>query len=219
MIFVLTGAPGAGKGTQADLLRDRFGFRKVSTGDAIRNQIKLGTEVGQEAKKLVDNGKLVPDEVLRKLLEAELGNDNTENILLDGYPRNVAQAEQLESLSGNHDIAAIIQMNVETQELVRRISGRRICPNCAATYHLSDRPSEKEGVCDKCGSGLIQRPDDNEEKVKVRLDVYADETKPILDYYSKSGRLREISGLGSVEDIFSRLKSALEEALGKSLTD
>ena len=214
MIIVLTGAPGAGKGTQAQLLAERNGFRKISTGDALRNQIKLGTEVGKKAQTYVKDGKLVPDEVLVKVLAAELGSSSKEKILLDGYPRNVNQAKTLEEIAGDHTIKAAVHLDVDRETLIERISGRRICGNCGANYHFAYSPPKKQGVCDKCAGNLIQRDDDSESKVKVRLDVYEKETRPILDFYRKKNLYHRVDGEGETEQVFQALKREIDKALG-----
>ena len=158
MIIVLTGAPGAGKGTQADLLEKKDNYRKVSTGDSLRKQIKEKTEIGKLAASYMDHGNLVPDDVLLKILQAEIGNDKSEKIILDGYPRNVAQAKTLaENLSKLHPVAKAIHLDVDKNELINRLSGRRVCEKCGATYHIENSPPSKSGVCDRCGGRVSQR--------------------------------------------------------------
>jgi adenylate kinase len=210
MIVVLTGAPGAGKGTQADLIAEKLGFRKISTGDALRNQVKLGTEIGKQAGALMAGGNLVPDDVLFKVLKAELGSDSKEKILLDGYPRNVSQAKDLETLAQIHPVRGCVHLEVSRDEVVSRISGRRVCPKCSATFHVTANRPKKDGICDKCGTGLTQRPDDSPEKVLVRLDVYEQSTKPILDHYRARKLFWQVEGQGSTETIFAGLKKVIE---------
>jgi adenylate kinase len=211
MIVVLTGAPGAGKGTQADLLAQRCGFRKLSTGDALRKHVKQGTEIGKIAGTIMQRGELVPDDVLFKILSAELdGVDAKSVVLLDGYPRNLSQAETLDTLGDRHPVKAAIQLDVPKDELVARLSGRRVCGNCGATYHVTDNPPKAAGVCDKCGNALIQRADDNPESVAVRLDVYTKNTRPILDYYAKKGLVRQVDGRGQPESIYRGLKQVID---------
>lgn len=210
MIVLLAGAPGAGKGTQADLLAERAGFRKISTGDALRRQTKLGTEIGRKAKAFMESGRLVPDDVLFDVLKAELGSDREERILLDGYPRNIAQAETLESMEGVHPVEAAIHLDVKREDLIARLSGRRVCSNCGASYHVAMSPSRRAGICDKCEGQLTQRADDDEGKVRVRLEVYETETKPILDFYKEKGLYRRVDGNGTTEEVYEALRGALE---------
>jgi adenylate kinase len=209
MIVLLTGAPGAGKGTQADLLQEKMGFRKVSTGDALRKHIKAGTAVGKVAAQIVAEGKLVPDDVLFNVLKEELGTDTKEKILLDGYPRNVNQAETLKKLEKQHPVKLAIQLEVDRDELINRLSGRRVCSKCGRSFHVSLNPPKKTGVCDACQGELTQRPDDKPEKVSVRLQVYEKETMPVLDFYKKSGLYREIDGSGDPKKVFKELSQVL----------
>lgn len=213
MIVLLAGAPGAGKGTQADLLAERAGFRKISTGDALRRQTKLGTDIGKKAKSFMESGRLVPDDVLFDVLKAELGMDPQEKILLDGYPRNISQAETLETMDAIHPVRAAIHLDVSREDLISRLSGRRVCSDCGATYHVATSPSRVSGKCDKCGGTVSQRADDEEGKVRVRLEVYETETKPILDFYKKKGLYRRIDGNGTTESVYSDLIEALGTAL------
>ena len=205
MIIVLTGAPGAGKGTQADMLVKNGGFRKLSTGDALRRQISLGTDIGLLAKEYMDNGNLVPDEVLLKILNAELGDNAKEKILLDGYPRNLEQAKTLSGLDTPHEIKGAVLIDVDQAAILNRIIGRRICGNCGASFHVETLKPKIDGICDNCGSDLIQRPDDTEEKVSVRLNVYNDVTKPIIDFYKEQEKFFAVDGNGSTEDVYKRL--------------
>ncbi len=208
MIVVLTGAPGAGKGTQADLLAERGGFRKLSTGDALRKHVKAGTDIGKVAGKIMERGELVPDDVLFEILKAELGAGKG-TVLLDGYPRNVSQATTLDGLKATFPITSVVHLDVPREELISRLSGRRVCASCGSTYHVKSGPSKTEGVCDKCGGQLQQRADDNPESVAVRLDVYEKNTRPILDFYEKKGLYRKVPGVGSTEEIFRRLKEVI----------
>lgn len=210
MIVVLTGAPGAGKGTQADLLADRKGYRKLSTGDALRKHVKAGTEIGKVAGKIMERGDLVPDDVLFKILAEELGPNTKEVVLLDGYPRNIAQAETLGTLKAVHPVKAVIHLDVAREELVSRLSGRRVCPSCGSTFHVSANPPKMAGVCDKCGNTLQQRADDNPESVAVRLDVYEKNTRPILDHYAKQGIYKKVAGVGNTEEIYKRLMAIID---------
>lgn len=210
MIVVLTGAPGAGKGTQADILVEKSGFRKLSTGDALRKHVKLGTEIGKLAGAIMERGELVPDDVLFKILRAELGTDKGELLLLDGYPRNVAQAETLATLAEVHPVKVAVHLDVSKDELVSRLSGRRVCGGCGATYHVASNPPRMSGVCDKCGGAVVQRADDKAEAVAVRLDVYEKNTRPVLDYYAKKGLYKKVDGAGGADVVFGRLKGMID---------
>lgn len=212
MIVVLIGAPGAGKGTQADLLAARDGYRKLSTGDALRRQVKLGTEIGRKAGAIMERGELVPDDVLLGIVKAELESGSRDDvILLDGYPRNLAQAEALDGLRQIHAVKGALHLDVERTELIERLSGRLVCSQCGATYHKSGAAPKKAGVCDRCGGGVSQRADDRAESVAVRLDVFEKNTKPVLDYYKRTGVYRRISGQGSQEAIYTELRKVIKE--------
>ena len=210
MILVLTGAPGAGKGTQADLIASRMGFRKVSTGDALRKHIKSGSAIGKKAEAIMAKGELVPDDVLFDVLREELGSDSKERILLDGYPRNVQQAETLASLKAVHPVRAAVHLDVANSELLSRLSGRRVCGQCSSTFHISANPPKVSGICDKCGAPLSQRPDDKPESVQTRLTVYERNTRPVLDYYRGQALYHKVEGVGATEEVFSRLKKVIE---------
>ena len=207
MIVILTGAPGAGKGTQADLLSARCGFKKVSTGDALRKHVKLGSPIGKVAAAVMERGELVSDDVLLQVVSEELNSIGVEDVvLLDGYPRNLGQAKALDGLGGLHSIAKVLHLDVDRTELIARLSGRRVCSGCGATFHVTENPPSKPGVCDRCAGDLVQRPDDRPESVAVRLDVYERSTKPILDFYSSKGLYKSVNGVGSLEEIYSRLE-------------
>jgi adenylate kinase len=211
MIVILTGAPGAGKGTQADLLASRRGVRKLSTGDALRKHVKLGTPIGKVAGAVMERGDLVSNEILLDILKEELkAIDSGEIVLLDGYPRNIAQAESLDIAGGLHKIGVVIHLDVERQDLISRLSGRQVCGSCGASFHKADFPSKKDGVCDRCGGNLYQRPDDSPDSVAKRLDVYDQSTKPVLDFYQKKGLYQKVDGTGSPEEIYSRLEAYIE---------
>lgn len=209
MIIILTGAPGAGKGTQADLIAQRQGFRKISTGDALRRHIKDGTPIGKKAQSIMAEGKLVPDDVLLGILQSELEAAGSQNVLLDGYPRNVAQAKSLQEIVGDRGLAAVIHLEVDKALLIDRMSGRRTCLNCGASFHLLTSPPQQAGICDRCGSEVVQRPDDHEDKVRVRLDVYERETSPILDFYKHLNLYHRIDGSQSTEKVYETLAGLL----------
>lgn len=206
MIVVLTGAPGAGKGTQADMLSEKLGLRKLSTGDALRKHVKEGTDIGKKAGAIMERGELVPDDVLFNILAAEMKAVPADKIvLLDGYPRNISQAETLETLKDRHPVKAAIHLDVSQAALVERLSGRRVCGSCGATYHVSSNPSKIAGKCDKCSGELTQRKDDKPESVVVRLQVYEKTTRPILDFYEAKGLYKKVDGQGLPSEIYNRL--------------
>ena len=199
MRIILLGPPAAGKGTQAEKLSERFDIPSISTGSMIRNEIAKGTELGKKAEQLINGGNLLPDDVIISMVETRIKEDDCKNgFILDGFPRTVAQAEAAESIGIKVD--KVISIDVPDSEIVKRISGRRICENCKAGYHtVYDKPT-KDGVCDKCGGKLICRDDDTEETVKVRLKVYHEKTEPLIDYYSKKNLLITVVGQEKIED-------------------
>lgn len=210
--LILMGPPGGGKGTQAQRLTQELGIPQISTGDILRGAVRAGTELGQKAKQFMDAGELVPDDVIIGIVKDRLQEDDAQKgFILDGFPRTVAQADALGKMLGEADrkIERVINFVVPDEEIVQRITGRRMCRECGATYHVSFDPPSKEGVCDKCGGELYQRDDDTEETVRKRLEVYRDQTAPLIDYYSKQGIVREIEGVGPVDEIAERIKSAL----------
>lgn len=205
MIILLIGAPGAGKGTQADLLVDKKGYRKISTGDALRKHVKAETEVGKQAGAVMARGELVSDEILLEILKAELGPSSTETVILDGYPRNLTQAKTLAQIESQHPVKACIHLDVSRGEITNRLSGRRVCNNCGTSFHIDSQPSKVQGVCDKCNGKLIQRPDDEPSSISVRLDVYDKNTQPVLDYYRERDLYRKVYGGGNPQEIFQEL--------------
>ncbi|SHE72442.1 Adenylate kinase [Desulfacinum infernum DSM 9756] len=212
MNIILLGPPGAGKGTQAKRLIDAYGIPQISTGDMLRAALKEGTPLGLEAKKYMDKGALVPDEVVVGLVKERIQQDDCKNgYMLDGFPRNVSQAETLDKMLSElgQSIDHVVCIDVPDEELVKRLTGRRTCRDCGAGFHVMFDPPKKDGVCDKCGGELYQRDDDNETTVKSRLKVYGDQTKPLIDYYEKQGKLRKIDGVGSIDEIFARIKAVL----------
>lgn len=209
-MIILLGAPGAGKGTQADLLVDKFGYVKLSIGDALRRQIKLGSEVGKEAESLVSQGKLVDDDTILKVLKAELSATDPSKVLLDGYPRNINQAKTLKTMTADYPLEMVIHFDLDPKEIVDRITGRRSCANCGSSFHIKFNPPKKEDICDRCGAGLSQRPDDTEEKVKVRLGVYDEQTKPVVDFYNKEGLYNRIDAGQPVEQVHWQVLTALD---------
>ncbi|CEG25275.1 adenylate kinase [Bacillus sp. B-jedd] len=213
MNLVLMGLPGAGKGTQAEKIVDKYGIPHISTGDMFRAAMKEGTDLGLKAKAFMDEGALVPDEVTIGIVRERLSKEDCENgFLLDGFPRTVPQAEALEGmLEGlGKKIDYVLNIEVDQSILMERLTGRRICKNCGATYHLVFNPPSSEGVCDRCGGELYQRADDNAETVQNRLDVNIKQSKPLLDFYSEKGYLRNIDGQREISEVF----ADIEELLG-----
>ena len=212
--IILMGSPGAGKGTLAKQLKSALNLVHISTGDMFRENIKAQTELGKLAQSYIDHGDLVPDSVTIEMLKARLAEkDSEKGFLLDGFPRTLPQAEALEVLSKeiNRPIEVVVNLDCDTQELIRRISGRRVCKNCGAPYHIVTMKPKVDGVCDLCGGPLYQRADDNEEALKVRLDHYVKDTKPLLDFYKERGLLENFNSLmGSVE-LFNQVSEFLNK--------
>ncbi|WP_374720871.1 adenylate kinase [Peribacillus tepidiphilus] len=213
MNLVLMGLPGAGKGTQAEKIVEKYHIPHISTGDMFRAAIKDGTELGLKAKSFMDKGELVPDEVTIGIVRERLSKpDCQKGFLLDGFPRTVAQAEALENMLSELErpIDYVINVDVNKDILLERLTGRRICTECGATYHLVFNPPSKEGVCDRCGGELYQRADDNEETVQNRLEVNLKQTQPLLSFYEDKGYLRNINGQQDIDKVF----ADIEELLG-----
>uniref|UniRef100_A0A7C3V8L0 Adenylate kinase n=1 Tax=Desulfobacca acetoxidans TaxID=60893 RepID=A0A7C3V8L0_9BACT len=217
MNLILLGGPGAGKGTQAKKLIEKYQIPQISTGDILRAAVKEGTEMGKKAKEYMDAGKLVPDEVVIGIIKDRLAQpDCKKGFILDGFPRTVPQAEALDKvLAGlGTKIDHVISIDVDEEALVTRLTGRRTCKNpaCGQMYHIEYSPPQKAGVCDKCGSELYQRDDDNETTVRSRLATYNQATKPLIDYYTQKGLIRPIKGEGSIDDIFTKICGILGQA-------
>jgi adenylate kinase len=212
MRIVLLGPPGGGKGTQAQKLIDRFKIPQVSTGDLFRAAVKNQTELGKKAKQYMDQGKLVPDEVVIGMVRERLArNDCQKGFILDGFPRTIAQAEALDKMLPElkMKLDSVVEIAVPDQDVIKRLSGRRTCSKCGAMYHIEFNPPKKDMKCDKCGGDLYQRDDDNEKTIKSRLDVYHSQTAPLISYYQKQGIFKKVEGVGSIDDIFSRILKAL----------
>lgn len=212
MRLILLGAPGAGKGTQAKKLVEKYSIPQVSTGDILRAALKDETALGIKAKSYMDKGELVPDEVVIGIIEERLGQEDCkEGFILDGFPRTVNQADALEDTLNKlgQSIDQVLEINVETEELVDRLAGRRTCKDCGAGYHVSFNPPATEGVCDKCKGGLYQREDDSKATITERLKVYNAQTLPLTDYYKSLGTLAAIDGIGSEEEIFGRINAVI----------
>ena len=212
MKIIMLGAPGAGKGTQAKKIAAKYGIPHISTGDIFRANIKNGTELGKKAKTYMDQGLLVPDELVVDLVVDRVNQDDcTNGYVLDGFPRTIPQAEALtealEKMGQKVDFA--IDVNVPDENIVKRMGGRRACVTCGATYHMVYAPTKKEGICDTCGGELILRDDDKPETVQKRLNVYHDQTQPLIDYYTSQGILRTVDGTVDIDDVFRAIKEFL----------
>lgn len=205
MKIIMLGAPGAGKGTQAQMICDKYNVPHISTGDLFRSNIKNGTELGKKAKEYMDKGQLVPDELtVQLLLDRVTNEDCKDGYVLDGFPRTIPQADvldkELTKLSDKIDYA--IDVEVPDENIVRRMSGRRACLKCGATYHIEHIPPKQEGICDRCGSELVQRDDDKPETVQNRLSVYHEQTQPLITYYDSKNILKTVDGTKDMNDVF-----------------
>jgi len=212
MNLILLGAPGSGKGTQAKFLVRKYSIPQISTGDILREEVKSGTVLGLKAKEYMDKGQLVPDEVVVGMVEERVKKgDCTTGFILDGFPRTVAQADALEGTLQRMKkaLSRVILVNVDEDELVKRLTGRRVCEKCGAGYHVIFDPPKQEGVCDKCQGKLYQRDDDKESTIRNRLKVYNNQTAPLIEYYQKKQLLSVVDGMGSIEEIFGRISKAL----------
>ena len=212
MKIIMLGAPGAGKGTQAKMIAEKFGIPHISTGDIFRANIKNGTELGKKAKEYMDKGQLVPDELTVEILLDRVANDDCKNgYVLDGFPRTIPQADvldkELTKLGDKVDYA--INVDVPDENIVRRMSGRRACLKCGATYHIEHIPPKQEGICDTCGSELVQRDDDKPETVQNRLKVYHEQTQPLIEYYDGKNILRTVDGTKDMQEVFNSIVSIL----------
>ena len=212
MKIIMLGAPGAGKGTQAQMIAEKFDIPHISTGDIFRANIKNGTELGKKAKEFMDKGLLVPDELTVELLLDRVANEDCKNgYVLDGFPRTIPQADVLDSeltkLGDKVDFA--INVDVPDENIVRRMSGRRACLKCGATYHIEHIPPKTEGICDKCGSELVLRADDKPETVQNRLSVYHEQTQPLIDYYDKKNILKTVDGTKDMQEVFNDIVGIL----------
>jgi adenylate kinase len=209
--IVLFGPPGSGKGTQASILKDKYGAAHISTGDTLREAVANKTEVGLKAKGYMDKGELVPDEVVIAIAKDKLASVGEEGFLLDGFPRTIAQAEALDAalVEISKPLDAVVNLQVDDEELVKRLSGRRVCPGCGEPYHIDSKAPKLEGKCDKCDGDLIHRADDQAEAIRNRLKVYNSQTAPVLGYYGEKGILKNIDAVGDISAIQNRIAEAL----------
>ncbi|WP_027399941.1 adenylate kinase [Anaerovorax odorimutans] len=210
--IILLGPPGAGKGTQASRISEKYNIPHISTGDIFRKNVKEETALGLKVKEYMNKGSLVPDDLTIQLIEDRLSADDCKNgFLLDGFPRTVYQAEQFDKYLSERNLSIdhVLDIDVKKEELLTRLIGRRVCRNCGATYHVINMPPEKEGVCDVCGGELYQRADDTEATVENRIEVYLAQTKPLIDYYEKSGVISHIDGATGLENVFNDIVDVL----------
>jgi adenylate kinase len=213
MRLILVGPPGAGKGTQAVALAAHYKIPHISTGDIFRANLKNGTELGKKAQSFMDRGELVPDSVTNEMVKDRLGNSDVINgFLLDGFPRNTNQAEVLDAIliEKKMPLDAALELSIDNSEIVKRLSGRRTCRNCSATFHKDFEKPKVDGVCDKCNGELYQREDDKEEVITRRLEIYAQQTEPIISYYKNAGILKNISAIGDVSEITQKVIALLK---------
>ncbi len=214
MNLILLGPPGAGKGTQAAKIIEKYNIPHISTGDIFRKNISEGTRLGKKAKEYMDKGELVPDSLVIEIATDRLTEDDCKNgFLLDGFPRTVEQAVALDAFLGENGkkIDHVLDIDVPKEELMTRLIGRRVCKNCGATYHVTNMPPKTEGVCDKCGGELMQRADDTESTVENRIEVYNKQTKPLLNYYDKLGNIAHLDGSIGLENLFAQIVGILGE--------
>ena len=204
--IVLLGPPGSGKGTQGEKLSDELGYIRLSTGDMLREAVRNQTELGKKAKEFMDAGALVPNDLIIGLMKEKIAQAEG-GVILDGFPRTVEQAD---ALAEQLDVDLALNLDVDDEELISRLTKRRSCPQCNAVYHLVSKPPMKEGVCDKCGSELYQRDDDTEATVSNRLKVYRENTMPLIDYYADKGTLVTIKGIGTIDEIFAKVRETVQ---------
>ena len=212
MRIVLLGAPGAGKGTQAKILIEKYGMPQISTGDLLRAAVAAGSALGKEAKSYMDKGELVPDSVVLGMVGERLKQDDCKKgYILDGFPRNTAQAEALDKMlaSLNMSLTAALSVDVPFEDLMKRLTGRRTCKGCGQMYNIYFKAPAKEAVCDKCSGELFQRDDDKEATIKKRLEVYTAQTEPLIGYYKNKGIVKSVSGTGSIDEIFKKVTEVL----------
>lgn len=213
MNLILLGPPGAGKGTQAQMIVERYRIPQISTGDMLREAVKNGTSLGKQAKTYMEKGELVPDEVVIGIIDERLrAPDCSAGFILDGFPRTAPQAEALQAILDKigKSVDHVINIEVDPEELVRRLTGRRTCKNCGAMFHIAFHPPAKEGACDRCGGNLYQREDDREETIRTRLKEYEKQTSPLIRYYDQKNLLRPVEGMGKQSQIFDQILRVLD---------
>ena len=213
MRIILLGAPGSGKGTQAQMLVEKYQIPQISTGDLLREAVSAGTTLGKKAKTVIDAGQLVSDDIVLSMIKERLGEKDAKNgFILDGFPRNETQAEALDALLDelNWPLESAILITADTKQVIRRIVGRRTCADCKQVYNIFTSTPETEDVCDKCGGGLTHRADDNEETIRKRLDIYEEQTAPLIEYYKRKNMLHSIEGTGDMKEIFDAVCKALD---------
>ncbi len=217
MRVVLLGAPGAGKGTQCKRIVEKYGVRHLSSGDILRKERAEGSELGAQAQSYMDSGKLVPDELIVKMMAGAIGKAPQAGYVLDGFPRTVHQAQELDKslTSDGRKIDAVVDLKVNEQIIMERMTGRRSCPKCGAVYHLKNLKPKVKGRCDHDGTELVQRPDDKPEVVKKRLETYYEQTEPVVGYYKKNGRVLEVDATGGADEVSARLFGMLDALAGK----
>jgi len=211
VILVFIGPPGAGKGTQAKLLSQRMGFLHLSTGDILREAVKKQTPLGINAKEYMDRGELVPDSLIIALIEEHLPEEG--GVILDGFPRTLAQAEALDNMlnAKGKKLSKVLVFEIPDEVLIDRLSGRRVCSNCGAVYHIKYNPPRRDGICDLCGGTLVQREDDKESVVRNRLEVYRRQTQPLIDFYKKKGIIYNLDATKGVEELFSEIEGIIKD--------
>jgi len=212
VIIILLGAPGVGKGTQSVNIAKKFSIVQISTGDILRNEVKNQTELGEKAKTFMEKGELVPDELIIKMIANRISKTDCANgFLLDGFPRTLEQAKSFDQMLQQNGLSLdkVIYIDVNDDEIIERLTLRRVCPTCGAIYHLKNKPPKQDMTCDICGSKLVQRSDDIKETVENRLKVFKEHTEPLIDYYKKQGKLSAIDGLGSVDEVFGKITKIL----------
>jgi adenylate kinase len=215
MRLILVGPPGSGKGTQAKLLCDRLELAYIGTGDILREAVRLRTPAGKRAEPFVVSGRLVPDDLVNEMVADRFRRDDRpDQFIMDGYPRTLAQAAAFDQVLRQQFLSldAVVVLTVDDEEIVRRLSARWTCPQCKATYHLTSKPPQKSGICDECGSALVQRDDDKEETIRRRLQVYRQSTAELIPHYKAQGILREVAGAGNIEAIYRAIAGAIEKA-------
>lgn len=211
---ILLGAPGVGKGTQAKMLSEKFLIPQISTGDILRKAVKDGTTLGIEAKGFMDRGELVSDRIVIGIIDERIeSEDCRKGFILDGFPRTVIQAEELDKILKNkgYPLSVVLSINASEEKIVKRLGGRRSCKECGEVFHINFNPPKKAGICDKCGAGLFQRKDDNEDTIRERLKVYNCKTLPLISYYKNKDKLKSVKGEGDIKEIFSSLCEMIEK--------